>query len=186
MPGPHCPSVACGGGGRCGAAVPVDKSAWTSASWQVVRHRRCAGRQETGSARGLGCREVRGPFAEGWTCYQCGDRGGVRTLDHEANWASERADGAAVYPRRELVSGELGGEAWLVAAMTSKRQRPDYAPLGKALDRASAGLPDQGRGHRQFTTKVVCECHCLAKAVPRVLHNLGGCLASGWEFGPRE
>ena len=55
---------------------------------------------------GLDASEVRGPFTPGRARYQRGDCGRVRTVDHEPDRASERADGAALHSGWEFVPGE--------------------------------------------------------------------------------
>ena len=50
-----------------------------------------------------GCSQVRGPFASGRTCDECGDCRCVGTVDHEPDGASIGADGPALHSRRQPV-----------------------------------------------------------------------------------
>jgi hypothetical protein len=142
------PRMACGRGRGRGAAVPLNQSARASASGPVIRHRRGACRQETGRSGGPRSGQVRGTFAPGRARDKRGDRGRVRAVDHETNWASERANGQAPYPGWQFVPRAQRGEAPPVGAMTSKTPK---ARLCAAWESAGSGLygpPGPRKGHR--------------------------------------
>ncbi len=104
------------------AVVPLDQSAWASTAGPVVRDRRGARGEETGTTRGTGRGEVCGAFAAGRARHQRRDCRSFGALDYESDRAQKRSDGTALYQGRESVPREQRGQIGIVTAARGNRR----------------------------------------------------------------